>query len=87
MYACMCGNVPSSLHDFVQTNSNIHSYATRYASHIHVPYGRLDIWIFSFRISGENSWNPLPELLKKSNNIHLSKRNMRNYLIDMKQTS
>ena len=84
MYACMCGNVPSSLHDFFQTNSDVHSYATRHASHIHVPYGRLDIRRFSFKISGANLWNSLPELLKKSNNILLFKRNLRNYLIDMK---
>ena len=52
MYECMCTNVPSSLHDFFQTNSDVHSHATHYASDIHVPYGRLDIRRFSFKILG-----------------------------------
>ena len=87
MYECMCDNVPSSLHDFFQTNNDVHSHATRYASDIHVPYGGLDIRRFSFKISGTNLWNSLPELLKKSNNIHLFKRNLRNYLNDVKRTT
>ena len=87
MYECMCDNVPSSLHDFFQTNSDVHSHATRYASDIHVPYGRLDVRRFSFKISGANLWNSLPEFLKRSNNNHLFKRNLRNYLIDVKRTT
>ena len=87
MYECMCDNVPSSLHDFFQTNSDVHSHATRYANDIHVPHGRLDVRRFSFKISGANLWNSLPEFLKRSNNIHLFKRNLRNYLIDVKRTT
>ena len=87
MYECMCDNVPSSLHDFFLTNIDVHSHATRYAIHIHVPYGTLDIRRFSFQISGANLWNSLPELLKKSNNMHLFKRDLRNYVIDMKRTT
>ena len=87
MYECMCDNVPSSLQDFFQTNSDVHSYATRHASDIHVPYGRLDIRRFSFKISGAHLWNSRPELLTKSNNIHLFKLNLRKYLINVKRTT
>ena len=64
MYEYMCGDASSSLHDFFQTNSDIHSHDTRYSNHIHVPYGRLDIRRFSFKISGANLWNSLPDMLK-----------------------
>ena len=64
MYEYMCGDAPSSLHDFFQTNSAVHSHDTRFSNHIHVPYGRLDIRRFSFKISGGNLWNSLPDMLK-----------------------
>ena len=73
IYEYMCGDAPSSLHDFFQTNSDIHSHDTRFSNHIHVPYGRLDIRRFSFKISGAKLWNSLPDMLKKSNTIHLLK--------------
>ena len=66
MYEYMCGDAPSSLYDFFQTNSDVHFHATRYANHINVPYGRLDIMIFRFKISGANLWNSLPDMLKKN---------------------
>ena len=66
MYEYMCGDAPSSLHDFFQTNSDVHPHDTRCSNHIHVPYGRLHIRRFSFEISGANLWNSLPDLLKKA---------------------
>ena len=87
MYEYMCGDAPSSLHDFFQTNSDVHSHDTRFSNHIHVLYGRLDIRRFSFNISGANLWNSLPDMLKKSNTIHLFKRNFRNYLFDKKRNA
>ena len=87
MYEYMRGDAPSSLHDFFQTNSDVHSHDTRFSNHIHVPYGRLDIRRFSFKISGGNLWNSLPDMLKKSNTIHLFKRNFRNYLFDKKRNT
>ena len=84
MYEYMCGDAPSSLHDFFQTNSYVHSHYTRFSNHIHVPYGRLDIKRFSFKISDANLWNSLPDMLKRSNTIHLFKRNFRKYLFDKK---
>ena len=84
-----CGDAPSLLHDFFQTNSDVHSHATRYSNHIHVPYERLDIRRFILKISGANLWNSVPDMLKKSNNnyIHLFKRNFRNYLVDKKRNA
>ena len=87
MYEYMCGDAPRSLHDFFQTNSDVHFHDTRFSNHIHVPYGRLDIRRFSFKISGGNLWNSLPDMLKKSNTIHLLKRNFRNYLFDKKRNA
>ena len=87
MYEYMCGDAPSSLHDFFQTNSDVHNHDTRFSNHIHVPYGRLDIRRSSFKISGANLWNSLPGMLKKSNTIHLFKRNFRNYLFDKKRNA
>ena len=87
MYEYMCGDATSSLHDFFQTNSDVHSHDTRYSNHIHVPYGRLDIRRFSFKIFGANLWNSLPDMLKKYHNIHLFKMNFRNYLFDKKRNA
>ena len=87
MYEYMCGDAPSSLHDFFQTNSDVHTHDTRFSNHIHVPYGRLDIRRFGFKISGGNLWNSLPDMLKKCNTIHLFKRNFRNYLFDKKRNA
>ena len=56
MYECMCGDAPSSLRDFLQTNSDVHSHDIHHSNRIDVPYGRLDILRFSIKISGSNLW-------------------------------
>ena len=78
MHKYMHGEAQSSWLDFFQTNSDVHSHATRYPNYIHMPYGRFDIKRFRFKISGANLWNSLPDMLKKSNIIHFFKRNFKN---------
>ena len=84
MYNYMDGNVPNAFQNFFHVDRNIHDYEFRNADDIQVPYGRLDIRRFSIIIAGANLWNSLPVYVKNANTVHLFKRYLNNYLLDIK---
>ena len=84
MYECLNGNIPDIFRNYFQINAAVHDHNLRNANDLHVPYGRLDIRIFSIRVTGANLWNSLPLFVNNSQSIHIFKKNMRHYLIEEK---
>ena len=49
----------------------MHQYNVRNTEKLYVPYARLDVKKFSFKISGEKVWNVLPNYINESSSIDM----------------
>ena len=81
MYQCIHQEVPEIFLDLFQTNDDVHDYNTRQSQQLHVPYCRLDVRRFSFKVHGAHVWNTIPDHIKNVQTIHTFKQLLRNYLI------
>ena len=84
MYQCIHKDAPELFSNFFSTNSDYSDYLdhdTRLSEDLHVPYGRLDVKIFSIIIHGANMWNSLPNQIKNAQSVHVFKQQFRNYWI------
>ena len=52
MYDCLYGNIPDIFRNCFQRNADVHDHSLRNGNDLHIPYGRLDIWKFSIRVTG-----------------------------------
>ena len=52
MYQCIHQEVPEIFLNLFQTNEDIHDRNTRQSQQLYVPYGRLDVRRFSFKVHG-----------------------------------
>ena len=84
MYQCLHCNTPNVFNNFFQKNNTLHGHDTRQADHLHVPYARLDIRKFCFKIHGANTWNNIPIIIKQSPSLDVFKQRLRHHLIESK---
>ena len=78
MYQCIHQEYPEIFIFLFQTNDDVHDYNTR---QLHVPYGRLDVRRFSFKVHGAHVWNTIPDQIKNVQTIHTFKQVFHNYVI------
>ena len=81
MYQCIHQEVPEIFLNLFQTNDDVHDYNTCQSQQLHVPYGRLDVRRFSFKVHGAHVWNTIPDHIKNVQTIHTFKQLLRNHLI------
>ena len=82
MHRCIHREVPEIFLDLFEINDDIHDHNTRHSQQLHVPYGKLDVRRFSFKVHGANVWNSIPDHIKNAQNIHIFKQLFRIYLIE-----
>ena len=83
-YQCLHFNTPNVFNNFFQKNNTLHGHDTRQTDDLHVPYARLDIRKFCFKIHGANTWNNIPILIKQSPSLDVFKQRLRHHLIESK---
>ena len=84
MYQCLYCSIPRLSDDFFQRNNDVHGHNTRQANDLHVPYARLDIRKFCFKVHGANIWNNTPILIRQSPYLDILKQRLRYHLIESK---
>ena len=84
MYQCLYCSIPRVFDDFFQRNNDVHGHNTRQANDLHVPYARLDIRKFYFKVHGANIWNNTPILTRQSPSLDVFKQRLRHHLIESK---
>ena len=80
MYQCIYQEVLEIFLFLFQTNDDVHDYDTRQSQQLHVPYGRLDVRGFSFKVHGAHVGNTIPDHIKNVQTIHTFKQLFRNYV-------
>ena len=84
MYQCLYCSIPRLFDDFFQRNNDVHGHNTRQANDLHVPYARLDIRKFCFKVHGANIWNSTSILIRQSPSLDVFKQRLRPHLIESK---
>ena len=74
MYQCLNCNTPQVFKDFFQENDILHGHDTRQSNDLHVPYARLNVRKFCFKIHGANTWNNIPILIKQWQSLDVKKK-------------
>ena len=74
MYQCLNCITPQVFNDFFQKNNTLHDHDTRQSNDLHVPYARLNVWKFCFKIHGASTWNNIPILIKQSQSLDVFKK-------------
>ena len=69
---------------FFSRNNDVHSYNTRKANNLHVPFARTHVRKFSTKINGALVWNSLPDSIRNSKNLNTFKKLMKDFLIAKK---
>ena len=84
MYQCLNCITPQVFNDFFQKNNTLHDHDTRQSNDLHVPYARLTVRKFCFKIHGASTWNNIPILIKQSQSLDVFKKQLRHHLIGSK---
>ena len=84
MYQCLNCITPQVFNDFFQKNNTLHDHDTRQSNDLHVPYARLNVRKFCFKIHGASTWNNIPILIKQSQSLDVFKKQLRHHLIGSK---
>ena len=84
MYHCLNCSIPTLFDDFFQRNNDVHCHNTRQANDLHVPYARLDIRKFCFKVHGANIWNNTPIHIRHSPSLDVFKQRLRLHLFESK---
>ena len=84
MYQCLNCSIPKVFDDFFQRNNDVHGHNTRQANNLHVPYARLDIRKFCFKLHGAKFWNDTPILIRQSPSLDVFKLWLRHHLSESK---
>ena len=88
VYKCLNKMAPANLSDLFQFCGENHSYTLRNTGNdLLVPKPNTVILRRSFRYTGSITWNKLPSYIKESVNINFFKRNLKNYLVEKRQSS
>ena len=84
MYHCLNCITPQVFKDFFKKNNTLHDHDTRQSNDLHVPYARLNVRKFCFKIHGASTRNNIPILIKQSQSLDVFKKQLRHYLIGSK---
>ena len=84
MYKNIKSEVPTLFSSFYKKNSSKHSYKTRIADDLDIPYVKTNVRKFSIRIKGALTWNSIPNAIKNSKSLPVFKNVLKKFLIDRK---
>ena len=84
MYQCLYCSIPKVFDDSFQRNNDVHGHNTRQANDLHVPYARLDIRKFCFKVNGAKIWNSTPILIRQLPSLDVFKQRLGHHLIESK---
>ena len=84
MYQYLNCITPQVFNDSFQKNNTLHDHDTRQSNYLHVPYARLNVRKFCFKIHGASTWNNIPILIKQSQSLDVLKKQLRHHLIGSK---
>lgn len=82
MYQSTRNSLPSSIKSIFTPNCEIHSYFTRQAVHLHIPYTRTSLAYKTIKYEGPKLWNSLNGQLQASKNLFVFKRLFKTTLIN-----
>jgi len=84
MYKYMVQNhsLPKVFNNYFLINSDVHSYPTRQAKNVHLPYFHTTLGPFSLKYRGPSLWNTIPSYIKTSLSLSVFKSSMKKHLCD-----
>ena len=83
MFKYYSHSLPSTLHNWFDTNRATHSYNTRHINVLYPTFTRTTRVKSHIRTQGPLIWNQIPEGIKTNRNIHTFKHNLRTYLLNI----
>ena len=81
-YIYLPSSLPSSFSNFFQFNSQFHSYNTRQADHLHLPFFKTKYGQHSIKYRGVQIWNTKVHIIKSSASLEILKRKLSAHLIN-----
>ena len=66
-----------------EKNSDVHTYGTRQADHLHVPDVSTELGKMSFKFQAVKIWNDIYKFLKVDIKIGTFKKHLKSYLIKL----
>ena len=81
MFSIHSGDLPPALAQIFRRNNQIHSYNTRQASALHLPYARTTFTLNTLMSTGPRFWNSLDTTITNASSISVFKRRLKSYLL------
>ena len=82
LYKHRHSSLPNDFISFFQTNSNFHSYSTRFKDSLLHPYTRTSLAQSQTRITGVNFWNSLEDPIKRLCTLSMFKKKLKYHLLE-----